>query len=150
MRLVICLFFFLFLTACISRPIGQAYCHIPAEGWRKVDTLTLTVVPDSMACVGTGWEIIIDVRHTNAYSYGNLNIGLMTPQGDTVISLSLLNERGMWKGNGLGYMYQSSYKAGVYCPDKEWKDTLHFQIISLMPDSLLQGVHDLGIRLLAE
>lgn len=154
MKPFIYLFLFMTLTACVNRPIGQFYSHLPHERWRKVDTLELPVVVDSItyarAKAGTKWELWIDIRHTNAYPYSNLAVGLLSAKQDTTFNLPLTNKRGAWIGHGLGYLYQSSHYIGSFHPDTAKADTLYFHFISFMPDSVLEGIHDIGIRLLAQ
>ncbi len=152
MKPFIYLFLFMALAACVNRPIGQFYSHLPYERWRKADTLELPVVVDSITCArakaGTMWELWIDIRHTNAYSYSNLAMGLSSTQLDTTVNLPLTNERGAWVGHGVGYLYQSSHYVGTFHPDTAKADTLRFRLVSFMPDSILEGIHDIGIRLL--
>lgn len=152
MKAFIYLFFLLTLTACVNPPIGRSYAHIPDEGWQKTDTVELPVTVDSVTyarvSIGTAWDVWVDVRHTNAYPYRNLVVELVTPRQDTIVNLSLTDEQGRWAGSGLGYLYQHSHYAGMFHPDSTGADTLYFRLISLMPDSTLKGVHDIGIRLL--
>ncbi len=154
MKPFIYLFLFMALTACVNRPIGQFYSHLPYERWRKADTLELPVVVDSItyarAKAGTMWELWIDIRHTNAYPYSNLVMELLSSQQDTTVHLSLTNKRGTWAGHGLGYLYQSSHYISTFRSDTTRVDTLRYRLISSMPDSVLEGIHDIGIRLLAQ
>ncbi len=152
MRLFICCCMLLSLTACIDRPSRQAYLHIPQGEWRKTDTLTLAIVSRPDIHKGgkeraESQEVRIDVRHTNAYPYTNLIVRLDALWGDTVLNLPLADKRGHRKGHGLGHMYQLSCQAGMLRLEENVPDTLRFRLVSLMPDSVLKGIHDIGIRI---
>ena len=152
MRFFISFCLLLTVAACADLPLGQMSLHIPDEGWRKEDTLILAVVPDSNVYVRSkecmdSWKVQVDVRHTNDYPYANLVLRLTAPQNDTVLCLPLADSGGQWTGHGVGYLYQSSYPAGMLQLGSDKADTLHFRIVSLMPDSVLRGMHDIGVRL---
>ncbi len=137
------------LAACIGQTDGRSHKCITNGEWRKTDTLERMITMNSSdRHTNTLWEVWMDVRHTNSYPYTNLAVCLSAPRIDTTVNLKLTDNRGAWKGNGLGYVYQSSHRVALWrSADAEKRDTLCFRLVHLMPDSLLQGVHDIGIRL---
>lgn len=139
----------LLMSACGKQPVYYAFQSLPQDGWMRQDTLHFkAVVPDSQ----THYKLFIEVRNRNTYPYQNLNLSICynspAPQrrlpADS-LTLILVEKEGTWKGSGWGGLYQLSFSAGDIKIEKPG-DYL-FKIAHTLPDQLLPGINDIGIRL---
>lgn len=136
------------LTACDKQTVFHAFQPLPSDGWKKKDTLFYNVsVPDSQ----TYYKLSVEIRHNNDYPYQNLNLAvgyegpeISQPLSDT-LRLTLSDERGKWKGKGWGGLYLAAFPTGSIRIGKTGE--YRFKIIQLLPDELLPGINDVGIRL---
>lgn len=131
---------------------GQVVCHafrsLPLKGWQRNDTLVFeTAVTDSL----TYYRLSVEVRNRNGYPYRNLplTVSCTAPDGQTLptdsLQLSLANEDGTWRGKGWGGLYQTTFPAGSIRITQP--GTYLFKIAYTLPDSLLTGINDVGIKL---
>lgn len=133
------------LCGCDGQTVSHEYHSLPFQGWSKGDTLTYWVaLPDS----GAGYGLWLDVRNRNDYPYQELWLrvasdGLLAGHDDT-LRLTLADKRGRWTGEGWGGLYQNRFFMGSVRPAQP--DTFAFHVVSLMPDTLLTGVNDIGLR----
>lgn len=121
---------------------------IPAQGWSKTDTLEFTLP----TLENSKLYLDIQIRSTQAYPYRDLYLlceenlsDSLQIQKDT-LHINLADSTGRWEGSGLGYYYQSSYfyKTIPHTPQSE---QACIKISSLMRDSLLPGISDIGIHI---
>ena len=134
--------------ACDKQTVYHTFQSLPTEGWQQKDTLFFDVmIPDST----TLYYISVEVRNRNDYPYQNLPLLICcdNPEAQNIkrdtLELRLADSGGIWSGSGWGGLYQSTVsagflrigKAGEYC----------FKITYLLPDEVLPGVNDVGIRL---
>lgn len=146
---IILLFVASTLAACDKQTIYHSYQSLPAEGWRKKDTLSFNVeVPDSF----TYYKLSIEVRNRNDYPYQNMNLSIRYIAPTDTISLpadtiqfSLADKEGKWKGTGWGSLYQSEFSIGSVRIGKP--GNYQFKIAYTFPDQSLNGVNDIGIKL---
>lgn len=104
-------------------------------------------VPDSQ----TYYKLIVEIRNRSTYPYQNINLSvcydspeLKKLQTDTLTAV-LADKEGIWKGDGWGGLYQSAFPAGNI-KIGEPGDYL-FKVAYTLPDSLLPGINDVGIKL---
>lgn len=148
LRYIILLFIVSALGACDKQTVYHAFQSIPQEGWKRQDTLLFNVaVPDSQ----TYYKLIVEIRNRSTYPYQNINLSvcydspeLKKLQTDTLTAV-LADKEGIWKGDGWGGLYQSAFPAGNIKIGKPG-DYL-FKVAYTLPDSLLPGINDVGIKL---
>ena len=150
MRLVAATAAVILLTACGENVVYSHYEAVEGRGWRKNDPLSFTstvTVPDKSL------EVYVDVRHGNNYPYRNLALSLasmLSSPADSLVRtdtlrLMLADSEGRWTGEGLANLYHNaSYVATVRL---DTPATCRFVLLPVMQDSLLQGVSDVGVRM---
>ena len=137
------------LSACNGQTVYHAYQSLPEQGWLRTDTLCFSVaVPDSL----TYYRLCIEIRNRHDYPYRNLSlsVGCDTPAGTTplpadTLQLTLADANGRWVGTGWSGLYQTSFAAGsirIGSPG-----TYLLKIAYTLPDDVLQGINDVGIKL---
>lgn len=138
----------LLLGACNGQTVFHAFQSLPDRGWQRQDTVDFCVnVPDSF----TAYWLQVEIRNNTDYPYQNLPLSVTTYNADTLLvstdtlQLILANAQGKWTGKGWGGLYQTTISAGSVAIDKA--GTYRFQIACTLPDSLLKGISDVGIRL---
>lgn len=144
---LILLFIASLCTACDEQTVYHAFQSLPAEGWQQKDTLFFNVtVPDS----ATLYDVSVEVRNRNNYPYQNLPLLIYydSPEARNIrrdtLELRLADKAGIWQGDGWG-LYQSAFPAGLIRIGKAGE--YRFKITYLLPDEVLPGVNDIGIKL---
>lgn len=134
--------------ACDKQTVYHAFLSLPTEGWQRKDTLSFQVtVPDS----ATYYNIFIEVRNRSSYPYQNLPLHICYDNPEVqdfkrdTLEIRLADSTGVWLGNGWGGLYQSSLRAGIVRVGKAGE--YRFKITHLLPDELLPGINDVGIKL---
>lgn len=95
-------------------------------------------------------QLTIQLRHTAHYPYKNLSINLLVLSPDSLytkkesFSVNLIDEEGNWISRGQGGLYHLNLGETLLPPSirGDW----HISIIQAMGDSILPGIHDLGIE----
>ena len=135
------------MTACNRNDIFFQYTAVNPEGWSKDSLYGFDV---EIADTASLYNVYVNVRNNGTYSYQNLWIFLAKTSPDKglerdSIELYLADQRGKWLGSGMGsvhnmpVLYQENvlfHKAGIY----------HYSLVHGMRDTLLMGIHDIGIR----
>ena len=130
---------------CASCSGGDTVYHdfraLSPHGWDRADTLTFTArLTDSAAL----YQIAIDLRHTDRYPYGEFCLRLLpAPAASDTLRISLIDSRARWTTRGWAGLYQGRIPAGTFRPDSA--GTYTFRMVHAMPDSILQGISDLGL-----
>lgn len=136
------------LTGCQQKIAYYQYRSIPETGWQRNDTLSFAVETADSARM---YRMDLEVRNRNDYPYRNLAVGIAVTTPDSLslptdtLQLLLADEAGHWIGRGQSNLYQYTAAAGgihVHCPG-----TYRIRVFSLLPDSILPGLNDIGIRL---
>ena len=150
MRLVAATAAVILLMACGENVVYSHYEAVEGRGWRKNDTLSFTTtvtVPDKSL------DVYVDVRHGNNYTYRNLALSLtsmLSSPADSLVRtdtlrLMLADSEGRWTGEGFANLYHNaSYVTTVRL---DTPATCRFVLLPVMQDSLLQGVSDVGVRM---
>lgn len=136
--------------ACDEQVVYHSFQSLPTEGWQRTDTLFFNVeVPDS----ATLYNVSVEVRNRNNYPYQNLPLLIHydSPEAQNIrrdtLKLKLANSAGIWIGDGWGGLYQSAFPAGLIRIGKAGE--YRFKITHLLPDEVLPGINDVGIKLKA-
>lgn len=136
------------LSACDKQTVYHTFHSLPIEGWQRKDTLFFNVeIPDSL----TYYKLSIEVRNRNDYPYQNIDLSVSHDSTDAhslpadTLHLTLADKKGIWKGDGWGGLYQTSFPAGSVRIGKA--GTYLFKIAYTLPDETLQGINDIGIKL---
>ena len=134
--------------ACDKQTVYHTFQSLPTEGWQRKDTLSFQVtVPDS----ATFYSISVEVRNRNNYPYQNLPLLICYDNPETqnlkkdTLEIKLADSTGVWSGDGWGGLYQSTLRAGMVRIGKAGE--YRFRITHLLPDTLLPGINDVGIKL---
>ena len=134
--------------ACDEQTVYHTFQSLPTEGWQRKDTLFFNVmVPDS----ATLYNVSVEVRNRNNYPYQNLPLLIYydSPEALNIkkdtLELKLADSAGIWLGDGWGGLYQSTLSAGLIRIGKAGE--YRFKITHLLPDEVLPGINDIGIKL---
>lgn len=132
------------ITGCQQETVYHRYQPTGENGWLMHDSLFYTL--PSQVLPGT-FKLNIGVRHTELYPYKDIWIEIgskgNTTQKDT-FHLHLTDKEGHWHNSTTARLYQCDVDKGTLHLSSQ--DTLLY-MIHLMNDSLLTGIHDVGIRL---
>lgn len=97
------------------------------------------------------YDIRFSLRTSTDYPYRNLYLFVITsfPSGTTVtdtLHVMVADGQGRWLGRGAGDLRDLTipYKSNVWFPEA---GDYSFRVIHGMRDTLLKGVHDLGIKI---
>ncbi|NDV59920.1 gliding motility lipoprotein GldH [Bacteroides sp. 519] len=149
----ICLLFLcVFMVACENHIMYHSYHHFTRDGWKKSDTLLFHLaVNDSLVNDSTPGLYVFDilVRNRTEYNYQNLLIAVKHNFPDSMVwktdtlQFQIADENGRWLGNGISGLYESSLTLDASPLVNPHRFT--FKVVSLMQDSVLVGLNDLGV-----
>ena len=148
LKSLILLFIASLYTACDEQTVYHSFQSLPTEGWQRNDTLFFNV---SVADSATLYNVSVEVRNRNNYPYQNLPLLIYydSPEVPNIkrdtLELRLADNAGIWLGDGWGGLYQSTLPAGFIRIGKAGE--YRFKIIHLLPDEVLPGINDVGIKL---
>lgn len=148
LKSLILLFIASFYTACDEQTVYHSFQSLPTEGWQRNDTLFFNV---SVVDSATLYNVSVEVRNRNNYPYQNLPLLIYydSPEVPNIkrdtLELRLADNAGIWLGDGWGGLYQSTLPAGFIRIGKAGE--YRFKIIHLLPDEVLPGINDVGIKL---
>lgn len=134
-----CLLLVLLLTvSCQKNTIYHSFQPVNAIGWDKSDTLIFTL-PKVIA--NTSYQYEIGIRHKDSYNYRDL---WLTINQDT-LHLYLADNKGNWKGTGIGEIRQLTYPIKIHSLNQD--SIQEFHITHIMEDNPLYGIHDIGLKI---
>lgn len=132
------------LTGCRNSTVYHTYRPTAESGWPSKDTLFYSL-PSSL--LPGDFRLHIGIRHTEVYPYKDVwvEVGCKehAEKKDT-FHLYLADQDGHWHNSTTGRLYQCDFDKGKLSLSAQ-DSTLY--IIHLMSDSLLTGIHDVGIQL---
>jgi len=97
-----------FLVITCSENIAVLHDHqMPPNGWAEGDIIKVEQVQKS-----TAQELYIRVVHSKEYGYENLYVKMTIGEEDHMISLPLMNDRGLWQGDKSGDLYTYDHPFG--------------------------------------
>ena len=123
------------------------YCAVPEEGWKGTDTLRFEL-PAHFTY--HKFDMEIGVRHSMAYPYQDLWLAVIHPNTPVLhpdtVHVWLSDNQGNWLGEGTSncFFQRTMFAGSIVC----FPADSVLQVVSLMKDSVLKGVSDVGIRLL--
>ncbi len=154
MSCLIILFLLSCLSSCDEATVYHKYQAIPDNaGWHREDSLFF-YFPQNLLPMEYALEI--GVRNTCMYPYKDIWLAVTEVKGDSVwesttdtLHLYLTDEEGRWNREGsVGGYYQSTFVCDrplVVAADSVGRGMC---VVHIMRDNPLQGISDVGIRLL--
>ncbi len=134
--------------SCDSSTVFSDNYRLEDDKWSMYDPASYTFTIEDT--VGT-YNLDLSVRTSTGYPYRNMYLFVVTsfPSGTTVadtLNVRIADEKGSWLGRGAGDLRELAvpYKANVYFPEK---GEYHFRVIHGMRDTVLKGVHDMGMKI---
>jgi len=118
----------------------SSFQSVEMSGW-QMDSLLRFDIPVTEPA--TPHDIILHVRHTDAYPYQNMWLFINDGHKTDTIEFYLADDRGQWLGNGhaikdMPVLYRQQY---------QFTDSLyHLTIQQGMRDVLLPGVSEIGVE----
>lgn len=135
------------LGACEPHVLYHAYRSMPSCGWVHTDTLHFEVVlPDS----ASPFRFSVELRHRTTFPYRELPVRYTLivpgrlPVCDTLL-IPVADAEGNWFSEGWGDLRTTSSPVVTLPPG--FGDTCRISLTSVLPDSLLPGVNDVGVKL---
>jgi gliding motility-associated lipoprotein GldH len=133
-------------TACNSG-IEYSENHRIEEGrWNMYDPAKYSCTVDDTVMT---YDIGLSLRTTTDYPYRNIYLFMVTtfPSGTSVtdtIHAMVTDEKGRWLGKGTGNIRELTLpiRSNVWFPEA---GEYHFRVMHGMRDTVLQGVHDIGM-----
>lgn len=137
----------LLLTACTGGKVYDHFCHTPAGGWEKNDTLAFDV---NRLTEGGSYQAQVGLRIDSRFPFKALTLIVsqhVIPSGQTFVDTlrcDLISEKGKSLGHGVGnYQYvfplrQLPLSSG---------DSLHVVIRHDMMREIMPGITDVGYQL---
>ena len=137
----------LLLCACNGTLLHSFY-RVDGE-WARYSAAEFTYSPYYSPCARCG--IRVEVRTDASYRYKNLvvraeyrNMKDSLMACDT-IPIMVYGDDGHRIGATAGILYQQ--ESSIISPDVAFRDSVNIRLYHLMPDEMLKGVHDIGIKL---
>ncbi len=155
MRLIktVCLFIICFLVvSCKNVVMYRSYHHMPSAGWSKGDTLLFDLsVNDSITNDSTPghYNMELLVRNRTDYRYQHLSLFVQHNFPDTTVwktdtmRFVIADKNGQWQGKGISGLYELSKPLAEADLSRPHHFTL--KVVSLMNDSILLGLNDIGV-----
>lgn len=137
------------LSSCTEVPAYVSYESIADQTWDRNNEISFDVdMQDTISL----FDIVVNIRNTTNYRYQNfwMFIESESPEGtvekDTVECI-LANNRGEWLGNGFFSIHEMPvlYLNNIQFPQK---GNYHFEIRQAMRDSILLGIHEVGLNII--
>ena len=132
------------LTGCQNGTIYHPSRPTEEIGWSIHDSLFYTI---PTYILPSSCKLNIGIRHTETYPYKDLWIEVGSKESiekkDT-FHLYLADQDGHWTSNTTGRLYQCNFDEGKL--NLSIKDSTLY-VVHLMTDTLLRGIHDVGIQL---
>ena len=138
------------LVSCQGNTQYHAYQPVKTEsGWWQDDTL-IYHIPDSLT--GKSYQMELGIRHTTVYPYQDLWLEMEYTSGDSLTLTKdtlhiLLANKGIWNGKGKHGLMQLTQEAEQLLSIPQSEEDIELRITHLMSDTLLKGIHDIGIQL---
>lgn len=138
----------LFFVACQDNSIYHRYETVNQTGWNKDSAIVFNVQIDDTLQY---YDLLLNVRNGGEYPYQNLWLFLSRIGPDSVvlndtIECYLADQRGKWKGSGVGSVYEIS----VLCQQNTTfsrKGNYVYKIRQGMREDELKGLSDIGLMI---
>lgn len=139
------------MVACHEHTVYHSFDAIPHSGWNREDTLSFEITLNDSVLPAT-FTAIAEIRNENNYPYRDLYLRISHNLQDSTVwetdtlHVCLTDERGNWRGKGWGGIYVSEFPLPKTCVISA-TGKRSVKVTHCMNDTLLQGIHDIGIRL---
>ena len=137
------------LAAACHAPEGyHAFQTLPADGWKRADTLRFTLPRQTQT---QPCQYAVEIRHHGCYPYRSLWLLVSHNTADSLtfhtdtIECTLVDKYGHFDGAGVNDLYQKSFPLPAVILQENTAPT--FKIVPFMKDRQLEGISDVGIRL---
>lgn len=137
------------LAACQPDTMYHSFHTLPKDGWNKGDTLVFTIPVENIQ--PKTYELQVEIRHTNELAYRSLWVIVYQNAQDSThftadtLQCVLTNEKGRFTGTGLNNYYQKSFPLKTVTLNNGY--TPVFKLALYMKKGRIEGIHDMGIRL---
>lgn len=137
------------LASCQPHTMYHSFRTLPKDGWNKSDTLVFPIPTKDIQA--ENYELQIELRHTKEFAYQSLWVVVYQNSQDSMqftadtLQCVLVNEKGRFIGTGLNNYYQTNFPLKTVTLDKEY--TPIFKLAHYMKKGRIEGIHDVGIRL---
>jgi gliding motility-associated lipoprotein GldH len=143
-KIYIIFLFFAIFSACRQPSVPEKMVTFSQHQW-KVDNRVKIEIENSDSI--SFYNIFVVIRHTTAFKYNNLLLHYTAFAKDTVtskINIPLGNGR-QWNGDALDDIVETRVKINTQ-PQKLKKGNNIFMLQQLMPDSVLDNILNVGVR----
>lgn len=132
---------------CVKQDVYLKYHTVTTTGWHKDSLYGFDIqIKDTTP----RYNIYVNIRNRGEYPYQNLWLFLSKLEPDSTLSKDsiecyLADDRGKWKGSGIGSVLQISilYQQNVKFPHA---GVYKYKIGHGMRDSVLNGINDIGMQ----
>ena len=136
------------LVACEPKNGSSAsFKTLPEDhGWEASMPLEFT---PSYSDSNATYDIVVAVRHTNAYKYSNLPLAVDIMSDSTTavrrvkVSLDIADDYGNWHGTGFGTIYQCKAVVARHVAPATAKKVIIWQVIA--DTTALTGISEVGV-----
>ena len=141
------LFLIAFIAACKQLSVWEKTVAFPEQKWSAAYQPLITLETTDTVSL---YDLYVVVRHSAAFQYNNLlmNYSFASP-GDTAQTIKVnlpLGENGRWTGNAFGEIIEARIKVNAH-PVKLKNGNNMFVLQQLMPDTALQHILNIGVRI---
>lgn len=138
-----------FVSCSGDEVVFQKSVEFPNEGWNKDSVAVFDF--EATDTVGS-YDIVVDLRNDGSYRYQNFWLFVRSVSPDSVVfsdtlECVLADNYGRWIGEGSGSM---RHLPVMFLSDVKFpkKGVYSFELIQGMREDLLQGIHDIGLRIM--
>jgi gliding motility-associated lipoprotein GldH len=147
MRKIIGLFLFPFVfLACGNDSVFNQFQSVKETGWYKDSMVVFNV---EIADTAQHYNVLLNVRNGGEYPYQNLWLFINRIGPDSVVlndtvECYLADQRGKWKGSGIGSVYEISV---LYLQNTTFSKSGNYiyKIRQGMREDRLKGISDIGL-----
>lgn len=144
----------LFMLAACDGTVHHSFKPVPRSGWANVDTVEYIYYGSTRGDSLNGVDVTMQLRYDGSFKYKELRVRMETAKVATyeILSVdtllcSIYDDGGQHRGATVGAMYQiESEKVRVAASPR---DSLLVRISHIMPDSCVEGIYDIGVRIAA-
>lgn len=138
-NIIACLLLSLFaITSCNNNTYYHSFQPVTSTGWNRNDTLLFSL-PEHQHIDSLAYTI--GIRHQVSYKYRDIWLKI----NQDTLHLYLADSEGKWDGNGIGEFRQFTHP--FHFSHSAEDSIQEFRIVHIMQDTLLNGIHDIGLQI---
>lgn len=139
----------LFVASCSDNAMYDEFVKIPENGWSSDSSVVFNVVAKDTT---QNYAVYIRLRHNTDYPYQNIYLFRSVTIGEESIYSDKINYRvaepnGKWLGDGFGALKTVDAPFSKSSLKFTRRGTYQFKISQGMRDTLLEGVEEIGLRI---